>query len=74
VWSPRTRHPQSPALRFLREALVEPLDPAPALRWRERLTAGGVVAEIAPEEAFRRALPLVARAVAAGGYEDALPA
>jgi hypothetical protein len=74
VRSPLSRHAASPALRFLREALAHPLSPDAALRWRERLTAGGIVAEVAREEALRRALPLLARAVEAAGFSDALPA
>jgi hypothetical protein len=74
VRSPLSRHASSPALRFLREALADPLAPAAASRWRERLAAGGVVAEIAREEAFRRALPLCARWVEDAGVADDLPA
>jgi hypothetical protein len=74
VRSPLSRHASSPALRFLREALADPLSPAAARRWRERLAAGGIVSEIAREEAFRRALPLLARWVEDAGIAGSLPA
>jgi hypothetical protein len=74
VRSPLSRHGSSPALRFLREALADPLSPAAAHRWRERLSGGGIVSEIAREEAFRRALPLLARWVEEAGLAGSLPA
>lgn len=71
--SPLDRHGGSPSLKFLRGALRDPADSAPARRWADRLRAGGLVREIAREEAFRRSLPLVERWTRDLGIRDSLP-
>ena len=74
VRNPAARHGASPAVRFLRETLLRPADPAVAAKWAARLRSGGIVREIAAGSDLRRALPSTAAWLKEAGLFDDLPA
>ena len=72
--TPLGRFQASPALAFLRDVAFRAPDALTRARWAPRLTAGGVIRELARARDLRRALPHLARWINDAGLASTLPA